>query len=211
MEIIKASLMAAAGGGKSANLQHNPTLTTNDVHHPLQGYDGFDYVTVDVPEQPRPVITETGFTENGRYEAADYGVDAWSVVTVDVYFKSDDPEQLTAGAGTEPVIDLNTEYALKVVLRPATSAGRSEYVVQLYDTNNPSQTVEEYGVGSFPTGQADQWKFKGIRIIPGATYATWTTYLQTPSGSMATPITGTSQYLNQYYSGVDGYGVKNTN
>lgn len=209
MELIKASLMAAVGGGgsganiapKPQQIQRNGTFYATD-----DNLDGYSEVTVNIDI---PTIDETTFSSNGDYTHT--GTGGWSPVHVDVYFKSDDPEQLTAGAGTEPVIDLNTEYALKVVLRPASSAGRSEYVVQLYDTHNPSVIVEEYGVGSFPTSEARQWKFKGIRITQGATYATWTTYLQTPSGSMTTPITGTSQYLNQYYSGVDGYGVKNTN
>jgi len=79
MEIIKASLMAAAGGGKSANLQHNPTLTTNGEHHPLQGYDGYDYVTVAVPV---PMEIMGSFSKNGEYWSPSGRV--WNHVIVDV-------------------------------------------------------------------------------------------------------------------------------
>lgn len=79
MELIKASLMAAAGGGKSANLQHNPTLTTNGEHQPLQGYDGFDYVTVAVPV---PTEITGSFSENGEYWSPSGRV--WNHVIVDV-------------------------------------------------------------------------------------------------------------------------------
>jgi hypothetical protein len=79
METIIASLIAAAGGGKSANLQHNPTLTTNGEHQPLQGYDGFDYVTVAVPV---PTEITGSFSENGEYWSPSGRV--WNHIIVDV-------------------------------------------------------------------------------------------------------------------------------
>lgn len=48
MEIIKASLMAAVGGGGGANLS-NATFTANDTYYPTAPLDGWDQVTVNVP------------------------------------------------------------------------------------------------------------------------------------------------------------------
>ena len=48
MELIKASLMAVAGGG-GGNLQ-TKTFTQNGTYSPDSGYDGFSRVTVDVDD-----------------------------------------------------------------------------------------------------------------------------------------------------------------
>ena len=207
MELIKASLMAAAGGGKSANLQHNPTLTTNGTHRPDTGYDGFDYVTVDVPIQPQPVITETGFTENGRYEATDYGVDAWSVVTVNVQYVADDPQGLTYTFDV-PVTDVDTKYYIKSECVPESQGStRLKYVARLYDDHD--NLVEEYRSVSFPSADRAQWKWMGIEVDP--TTGTWTTLVRHTDGSQISYIrtTDTSPYLRDHYTGQHGYGVQN--
>lgn len=49
MEIIKASLMAAVGGGGSGANLGSVTFTENDTYTPTQPLDGWDEVTVNVP------------------------------------------------------------------------------------------------------------------------------------------------------------------
>jgi hypothetical protein len=49
MEIIKASLMAAVGGGGSGANLGSVTFTENDTYTPTQPLDGWDEVTVQVP------------------------------------------------------------------------------------------------------------------------------------------------------------------
>ena len=92
MDIIKASLMMACGGGGGANVAPKPdTVVRNGTYYArddnLDGYTQFD-VSI-----PIPTITQIGISENGRYEAAEYGVDGWDVVSVNVQFHTDKPSE----------------------------------------------------------------------------------------------------------------------
>lgn len=58
------------------------TATENGSYRPAQGVDGWDRVTVEVPER-QPVTELLSVTENGQYTPSD-GVDGYSDVTVSV-------------------------------------------------------------------------------------------------------------------------------
>ena len=114
MELIKASLIAAAGGGKSASLQHNPTLTTNGEHQPLQGYDGFDYVTVAVPV-PTEITGE--FSENGEYWSPSGRVWNHVIINVEGGYETEKPLiEVTEFVGEGEIVeDVNqSEYRFRV-------------------------------------------------------------------------------------------------
>ena len=83
MEIIKASLMAAAGGGKSANLQAI-TINRNNSRHiagqtPYEAIDGWNDIRVAVPEKDE---IEGWFSENGDYSPATGKV--WDLIHINV-------------------------------------------------------------------------------------------------------------------------------
>jgi hypothetical protein len=83
METIIASLIAAAGGGKSANLQAI-TINRNNSRHiagqaPYEGIDGWNDITVDVPEKDE---IEGWFSENGDYSPATGKV--WNLIHINV-------------------------------------------------------------------------------------------------------------------------------
>ena len=205
MDIIKASLMMAVGsdGGGSA-LQHNPTFTTNGEKHPEQGYDGFDYVTVDVPASS---LSSLYADKNDVYYASDYDLDGWHTVSVDVSYVAEDPSGLTVTIDT-PVNDVATHYYIKCVCIPESpGSNRLKYEAQLYDDDG--DIVERYGSVSFPESQRADWKWKGIEIDPAT--GAWTTLVKYTGGPTVSYIqtTGTSNYLRDYYSGQQGYSVKN--
>jgi hypothetical protein len=58
------------------------TVTANGSYWPSQGIDGWDRVTVEVPER-QPVTEPLSVTANGQYEPSE-GVDGFSDVTVNV-------------------------------------------------------------------------------------------------------------------------------
>lgn len=210
MELIKASLMVAAGmGGGSANLQHNPTFTTNGVKHPSSGYDGFDYVTINIPIPPQPVIGSETFTSNGTYTAGQspyQSVDAWGVVTVDVGYQTPPNvglDRVTVVTEEWDVGDPNTpDYKLRWVTHE-TTPGRVGFFEQLIDTRT-NQVVEEYASASFPVGELGTWIWRGFKITDPATGA-WETYVQSPSGMVVRAGYGSSNYLKNAFTGDNGY------
>ena len=208
MELIKASLMVAAGmGGGSANLQHNPTFTTNGVKHPSSGYDGFDYVTINIPIPPQPVIGVETFMANGTYTAGQspyQSVDAWGVVTVDVGYQAPPHMNLDGITVIEDwdIGDPDTpNYTLRFVTR-GTVPGRMEHFEQLIDTST-GQVVDEFGSVNAPAAEISTWRWRGFKITNYATGA-WETYVQSPNGYLVT-TSGSSTFLKNIFTGENGY------
>lgn len=206
MELIKASLMAVAGGG-GANLQHNPTFTSNGVKHPSAGYDGFDYVTINIPIPPQPVIGAETFTENGTYTAGQspyQSVDAWGVVTVDVGYQAPPHMNLDGITVIEDwdIGDPDTpNYTLRFVTRE-TTPGRMGHFEQLIDTST-GQVVDEFRSVDFPAAELNTWRWRGFKITNYAT-GTWETYVQSPNGYLVT-TSGSSTFLQNIFTGANGY------
>lgn len=94
MELIKASLMVAVGGGgsganiapKPQQIQRNGTFYARD-----DNLDGYSEVTVNIDI---PTIDETTFSSNGTYTHQGNG--GWSPVKVDVWFEVDNLQDATA-------------------------------------------------------------------------------------------------------------------
>lgn len=209
MELIRASLMAVAGGGGGgANLQHDPTFTTNGVKHPSAGYDGFDYVTVDVTIPPQPVIGVETFTANGTYTAGQspyQSVDAWGVVTVDVGYQAPPNVNLDGLTMLSEDWDIGDPDTPNYVLRftkKQISPTLVGYVEQLVDTST-GQVVDEFGSVRASPAEIDNWKWLGFKITNPATGA-WATYVQSPGGIVST-TTGSSTLLKNIFTGENGY------
>ena len=70
------------------------TATVNGSYEPSQGIDGWDRVTVSVPERV-PIMEPLSVTANGQYEPSE-GVDGFSDVTVNVPERIPVTESITA-------------------------------------------------------------------------------------------------------------------
>ena len=208
MELIRASLMAVAGGGGGgANLQHNPTFTSNGEKHPSAGYDGFDYVTVDVTIPPQPVIGAETFTANGTYTAGQspyQSVDAWGVVTVDVGYQAPPHMNLDGITVTEDwdIGDPDTPNYVLRFTKKQISPTLVGYVEQLVDTST-GQAVDEFRSVDVPAAEISTWRWRGFKITNYATGA-WATYVQSPNGYLVT-TTGASTLLKNIFTGENGY------
>lgn len=207
MEIIKASLMAAAGGGKSANLQHNPTLTTNGEHQPLQGYDGFDYVTVAVPV-PTEITGE--FSENGEYWSPSGRV--WNHVIINVEYKPKEDatlKEITAVESDEQVVEpadgSNNYYPyiyLGAVPWPIPAGQDYENVGKRFDGLTQEYTVTPFiDIIDKTTGQSAEGYPK--RVAPSASWSIFQGgYLRIDGWEMASD-TSVKVYMTRYNTNYD--------
>ena len=140
MELIKASLMVAVGGGgsganiapKPQQIQRNGTFYARD-----DNLDGYSEVTVNIDI---PTIDETTFSSNGTY--THQGTGGWSPVKVDVWFEVDNLQDATAIADPDKDFEVkpkntNTDCDIRVYI------GESDYSAGPYDDAGKSYTNPE--------------------------------------------------------------------
>lgn len=82
MNILQDALSVMLSGESGSNLQHAPEFTSNGTKNPDDGYDGFDYVVVNVSGSGA-TIEQLNVTANGTY-AATASVDGYAPVIVNV-------------------------------------------------------------------------------------------------------------------------------
>lgn len=101
--LITHALSSGGGSGGSARLQHDPTFTYNGTFYPDTGYDGFDMVTVNIPEfvpsayyedqmtrYPAPYSASGTITLNDGFTCDyTYGIDPYAVPRITGVMYSD--------------------------------------------------------------------------------------------------------------------------
>ena len=118
------------------------SVVENGIYNAPEGVDGYDPVTVDVPD---PVIQSLLATGNGIYNAPE-GVDGYNPVTVDVPICSiEKPVVYTSNSGTSNyTLDSSYSHALILIVRRG-----AETTTTL---SNPYQILD-CGAGTFPSQQ----------------------------------------------------------
>ena len=118
------------------------SVLENGVYNAPEGVDGYDPVTVEVPD---PVIQSLRATENGSYNVPE-GVDGYNPVTVDVPICSiEKPVVYGSNSGTSNfTLDSRYSHALILIIRR-----ESDTTTTL---SNPYQILD-CGAGTFPSQQ----------------------------------------------------------
>lgn len=99
MNILQDALSVMLSDESGSNLQHAPEFTSNGTKNPDDGYDGFDYVVVNVTPNLEQNVE---FTTNGE-KAPSEGYDGFGAITVAVPGPT---------LGTKTITTNNTYYAL---------------------------------------------------------------------------------------------------